>query len=224
MDKTRNSVCVLCLVALLAFFWIGCESQLISTDWEGEYEMKTQVIVVYQDNTKDTIRTDLQTPVSIYKDKGELFVSTFFLGMPNYDCEEPITLIKLPQRIQCKLDSVEDVVVNTSPIVVMNDGLIYTITNGVILGSKPILIKGCTLNSITFSRSEIFEVSMVNQEGTKIDDLTCCFDYKPINKVEDIFTYYSWEVNLIFENTPFISFENQGIAGIKYQNILRKKK
>jgi hypothetical protein len=210
-------------VALLAFFWIGCESQLISTDWEGEYEMKTQVIVVYQDNTKDTIRTDLQTPVSIYKDKGKLFVSTFFLGMPNYDCEEPITLIKLPQRIQCKLDSVEDVVVNTSPIVVMNDGLIYTITNGVILGSKPILIKGCTLNSITFSRSEVFDVLMVNQEGDAKDNIACYFDYKSINKVEDIFTYYTWEVNLIFENTPFISFENQGIAGIKYHNILRKK-
>ena len=223
MDKTRNSVCVLCLVALLAFFWIGCESQLISTDWEGEYEMKTQVIVVYQDNTKDTIRTDLQTPVSIYKDKGELFVSTFFLGMPNYDCEEPITLIKLPQRIQCKLDSVEDVVVNTSPIVVMNDGLIYTITNGVILGSKPILIKGCTSNSITFNKSEVFDVLMVNQEGDAKNNIACYFDYKSINKVEDIFTYYTWEVNLIFENTPFISFENQGIAGIKYQNILRKK-
>ncbi len=223
MDKTRNSVCVLCLVALLAFFWIGCESQLISTDWEGEYEMKTQVIVVYQDNTKDTIRTDLQTPVSIYKDKGHWYVFTYHLGVPNFDFEEPITQIKLPQRIQCKLDSVEDVVVNTSPVVIITDGIISTLVHGVRLGSKPILIKGCTSNSITFNKSEVFDVLMVNQEGNAKNNIACYFDYKPINKVEDIFTYYTWEVNLIFENTPFISFENQGIAGIKYQNILRKK-
>ena len=223
MDKTRNSVCVLCLVALLAFFWIGCESQLISTDWEGEYEMKTQVIVVYQDNTKDTIRTDLQTPVSIYKDKGHRYVSTYHLGVPNFDFEEPITQIKLPQRIQCKLDSVENVTENTSPVVIITDGIISTVAHGVRLGSKPILIKGCTSNSITFNKSEVFDVLMVNQEGDAKNNIACYFDYKSINKVEDIFTYYTWEVNLIFENTPFISFENQGIAGIKYQNILRKK-
>ena len=223
MDKTRNSVCVLCLVALLAFFGIGCESQLISTDWEGEYEMKTQVIVVYQDNTKDTIRTDLQTPVSIYKDKGHRYVSTYHLGVPNFDFEEPITQIKLPQRIQCKLDSVENVTGNTSPVVIITDGIISTEAHGVRLGSKPILIKGCTSNSITFNKSEVFDVLMVNQEGDAKNNIACYFDYKSINKVEDIFTYYTWEVNLIFENTPFISFENQGIAGIKYQNILRKK-
>ena len=223
MDKTRNSVCVLCLVALLAFFWIGCESQLISTDWEGEYEMKTQVIVVYQDNTKDTIRTDLQTPVSIYKDKGHRYISTYHLGVPNFDFEEPITHIKLPQRIQCKLDSVENVTENTSPVVIITDGIISTVAHGVRLGSKPILIKGCTSNSITFNKSEVFDVLMVNQEGDAKNNIACYFDYKSINKVEDIFTYYTWEVNLIFENTPFISFENQGIAGIKYQNILRKK-
>ena len=223
MDKTRNSVCVLCLVALLAFFWIGCESQLISTDWEGEYEMKTQVIVVYQNNTRDTLRTDLQTPVSIYKDKGHRYVSTYHLGVPNFDFEEPITQIKLPQRIQCKLDSVENVTENTSPIVIITDGIISTLAHGVRLGSKPILIKGCTSNSITFNKSEVFDVLMVNQEGDAKNNIACYFDYKSINKVEDIFTYYTWEVNLIFENTPFISFENQGIAGIKYQNILRKK-
>ena len=224
MDKTRNSVCVLCLVALLAFFWIGCESQLISTDWEGEYEMKTQVIVVYQDNTRDTLRTDLQTPVSIYKDKGHRYISTYHLGVPNFDFEEPITQIKLPQRIQCKLDSVENVTENTSPVVIITDGIISTVAHGVRLGSKPILIKGCTSNSITFNKSEVFDVLMVNQEGDAKNNIACYFDYKSINKVEDIFTYYTWEVNLIFENTPFISFENQGIAGIKYQNILRKKK
>lgn len=221
MDRINN-VCVLCLMALSSIFLIGCENSLISTDWEGEYEMLTQVIAVYQDNTRDTIRTDLQTPVSIYKDKGKWNVATLFLGVPNFDCEDPITQLGLPQRIQCKLDSVEDVPW-TPPVVVMTNGLIYTIANGVILGSKPILIEGCTSNSITFSRSEIFEVSIVNPEGTKIDDLACCFDYKPINKVEDIFTYYTWEVNLIFDNTPFVSFDDQGIAGIKYQNILRKK-
>ena len=223
MDKTRNSVCVLCLVALLAFFWIGCESQLISTDWEGEYEMKTQVIVVYQNNTRDTLRTDLQTPVSIYKDKGHRYVSTYHLGVPNFDFEEPITQIKLPQRIQCKLDSVENVTENTSSVVIITDGIISSVAHGVRLGSKPILIKGCTSNSITFNKSEVFDVLMVNQEGDAKNNIACYFDYKSINKVEDIFTYYTWEVNLIFENTPFISFENQGIAGIKYQNILRKK-
>ena len=223
MDKTRNSVCVLCLVALLGFFWIGCESQLISTDWEGEYEMKTQVIVVYQNNTRDTLRTDLQTPVSIYKNKGHRYVSTYHLGVPNFDFEEPITQIKLPQRIQCKLDSVENVTENTSPVVIITDGIISTLVHGVRLGSKPILIKGCTSNSITFNKSEVFDVLMVNQEGDAKNNIACYFDYKSINKVEDIFTYYTWEVNLIFENTPFISFENQGIAGIKYQNILRKK-
>lgn len=222
MDRINN-VCVLFLMALSSIFLMGCEDSLVGVDWEGEYEMKTQVIVVYQNNTRDTLRTDLQTPVSIYKNKGHRYVSTYHLGVPNFDFEEPITQIKLPQRIQCKLDSVEDVVVNTSPVVIITDGIISTLAHGVRLGSKPILIKGCTSNSITFNKSEVFDVLMVNQEGNSKNNIACYFDYKPINKVEDIFTYYTWEVNLIFENTPFISFENQGIAGIKYQNILRKK-
>ena len=222
MDKTRNSVYVLCLVALLAFLWIGCESQLISTDWEGEYEMKTQVIAVYQDNTRDTIRTNLQTPFSIYKEKGKWYVATHYFGVPNADCEEPIRQLILPHRIQCKLDSVEDIVVNYSPVVIIENGLIFTYKAGVKYGSKPILITGCTPNSITFNRSEIFEVSSYDVKGEK-SNISCVFDYKPINKIEDIFTYYSWEVNLIFDNTPFVSFKDQGIAGIKYQNILRKK-
>jgi hypothetical protein len=223
MDKTRNSVCVLCLVALLAFFWIGCESQLISTDWEGEYEMLTQVIKVYQDNTKDTIRTDLQTPVSIYKNKGKWYVATHYFGVPNADCEEPITLIKLPQRIQCKLDSVENIIVDHPSGVIMSNGLIYTYRNGVKYGSKPIEVQKVTEMSLLFQHSDIFEVPIIGITGEQIDILQQHFEYQPIYKQGDIL---QWNIELVLDNWEDLSdwkYNADLMKSIKYQNILRKK-
>lgn len=222
MDRINN-VCVLCLIALSSIFLIGCENSLISTDWEGEYEMLTQVITVYQDNTKDTIRTDLQTPVSIYKNKGKWYVATHYFGVPNADCEEPIRQLILPQRIQCKLDSVENIIVDPPSGVIMSDGLIYTYRNGVKYGSKPIEVQKVTEMSLLFQHSDIFEVPIIGITGEQIDILQQHFEYQPIYKQGDIL---QWNIELVLDNWEDLSdwkYNADLMKSIKYQNILRKK-
>ena len=217
---TSHYTMVFCILLSL----IGCDNGITyGSNFEGEYEMKTQIIAVYQDNTRDTVRTELQTPISIYKDRGKWYVSTYYFGVPNYNLEEPIYMLKSPQKMQSAVDSVENVTIeNLHPLVALSEGLIGTYYCGCVLAPKPIPIKSFTSNSITFNKSDEFNVSMVDVEGNKCDDITCIFDYKPLNKIEDFFTYYTWEVNLLFENTPSITTENQ-LAGFKYQNTLRKQ-
>ena len=229
----KNQVFI--FVTVLCVFFIGCDSntndslQVLNTyDYVGEYDMQTQIIAISADGSLDTMPNLVETPVSIYLKDNQLYVFTYHFGMPNLDREEPLALLKSPQKVSSSdADStfVEDVPIEdqTSKIVLMN-GLVYTIVDGAKVSSKPILVSKTNETALEFLPSETFKVLVVNITGTSIDTLYQHFEYQPIYKQGD---FLQWDVDLIMEWDDPLHWDMASkieIRGIKYQNILRKKK
>ena len=228
----KNQVFI--FVTVLCVFFIGCDSntndslQVLNTyDYVGEYDMQTQIVAISADGSLDTMPNLVETPVSIYQKDNQLYVFTYHFGMPNLDREEPLALLKSPQKVSSSdADStfVEDVPIEdqTSKIVLMN-GLVYTFVNGAKVSSKPILVSKTSEVALEFQPSEIFKISLVGPNGEV--DITSYqhFEYKPMFKQGD---FLEWDVDLIMEWDDPLHWDMASkiaIRGIKYHNILRKK-
>ena len=224
-------------MAICALF-MGCDnnadnpSQVLNTyDYIGEYDMQTQIVAISADGSLDTMPNLVETPVSIYLKDNQLYVFTYHFGMPNLDREEPLALLKSPQKVASSdTDStgvenvtVENVTAENRAIVIEN-GLVYTLVNGAKVSSKPILVSKTSEVALEFQPSETFKVLVVNITGTSIDTLYQHFEYQPIYKQGD---FLQWDVDLIMEWDDPLHWDMASkieIRGIKYQNILRKKK
>ena len=224
---------VFIFVATLCALFMGCDNnadnppQVLNTyDYIGEYDMQTQIVAISADGSLDTMLNLVETPVSIYLKDNQLYVFTYHFGMPNLDKEEPLALLKSPQKVSSSdTDStfVENVIIEdkTSKIVLMN-GLVYTIVNGAKVSSKPIEVQKVTETSLLFQHSDIFEVPIIGITGEQIDILQQHFEYQPIYKQGDIL---QWNIELVLDNWEDLSDlkYNEGfMKSIKYQNILRK--
>jgi hypothetical protein len=220
-------------MAVCALF-MGCDnnvnkpSQDLNTyDYVGEYDMQTQIVVISADGSLDTMPNLVETPVSIYLKDNQLYVFTYHFGMPNLDREEPLALLKSPQKVassDTESTFIEDVPIEdqTSKIVLMN-GLVYTLVNGAKVSSKPILVSKTSEVALEFQPSETFKVLVVNITGTSIDTLYQHFEYQPIYKQGD---FLQWDVDLIMEWDDPLHWDMASkieIKGIKYHNTLRKK-
>ena len=87
-----------------------------------------------------------------------------------------------------------------------------------------ILVSKTNETELEFLPSETFKVLVVNITGTSIDTLYQHFEYQPIYKQGD---FLQWDVDLIMEWDDPLHWDMASkieIRGIKYQNILRKKK
>lgn len=223
---------VFIFVTVLCVFFIGCDSntndslQVLNTyDYVGEYDMQTQIVAISADGSLDTMPNLVETPVSIYLKDNQLYVFTYHFGMPNLDREEPLALLKSPQKVSSSdADStfVEDVPIEdqTSKIVLMN-GLVYTFVNGAKVSSKPIEVQKVTETSLLFQHSDIFEVPIIGITGEQIDILQQHFEYQPIYKQGD---FLQWDVDLIMEwDNPLYWDMASKLEIIKYHNTLRKK-
>lgn len=226
----KNQVFI--FVTVLCVFFIGCDSntndslQVLNTyDYVGEYDMQTQIVAISADGSLDTMLNLVETPVSIYQKDNQLYVFTYHFGMPNLDREEPLALLKSPQKVSSSdADStfVEDVPIEdqTSKIVLMN-GLVYTFVNGAKVSSKPIEVQKVTETSLLFQHSDIFEVPIIGITGEQIDILQQHFEYQPIYKQGD---FLQWDVDLIMEwDNPLYWDMASKLEIIKYHNTLRKK-
>ena len=226
---------VFIFVTVLCALFMGCDnnadnpSQVLNTyDYIGEYDMQTQIVAISADGNLDTMPNLVETPVSIYLKDNQLYVFTYHFGMPNLDREEPLALLKSPQKVSSsdtESTFIEDVPIEdqTSKIVLMN-GLVYTLVNGAKVSSKPILVSKTNETALEFLPSETFKVLVVNITGTSIDTLYQHFEYQPIYKQGD---FLQWDVDLIMEWDDPLHWDMASkieIRGIKYQNILRKKK
>jgi hypothetical protein len=225
---------VFIFVTVLCALFMGCDnnadnpSQVLNTyDYIGEYDMQTQIVAIRADGSLDTMPNLVETPVSLYLKDNQLYVFTYHFGMPNLDREEPLALLKSPQKVASSdTDStfIEDVPIEdqTSKIVLMN-GLVYTLVNGAKVSSKPILVSKTNETALEFLPSETFKVLVVNITGTSIDTLYQHFEYQPIYKQGD---FLQWDVDLIMEWDDPLHWDMASkiaIRGIKYHNILRKR-
>ena len=97
---------VFIFVTVLCVLFIGCDSntndslQVLNTyDYVGEYDMQTQIVAISADGSLDTMPNLVETPVSIYLKDNQLYVFTYHFGMPNLNREEPLALLKSPQKV-----------------------------------------------------------------------------------------------------------------------------
>lgn len=226
----KNQVFI--FVTVLCALFMGCDNnadnppQVLNTyDYIGEYDMQTQIVAISADGSLDTMPNLVETPVSIYQKENQLYVFTYHFGMPNLDREEPLALLKSPQKVASSdTDStfVEDVPIEdqTSKIVLMN-GLVYTIVNGAKVSSKPILVSKISEVALEFQPSEIFKISLVGPNGEVYIASYQHFEYQPIYKQGD---FLQWDVDLIMElDNPLYWDMASKIEIIKYHNTLRKK-
>lgn len=193
---------VVIFVTVLCVFFIGCDSntneslpELNTYDYIGEYDMQTQIVAISADGSLDTMPNLVETPVSIYLKDNQLYVFTYHFGMPNLDREEPLALLKSPQKVSSSdTDStfVEDVPIDdqTSNIFLMN-GLVYTIVNGAKVSSKPILVSKTSEVALEFQPSEIFKISLVGPNGEVYITSYQHFEYQPIYKQGD---FLQWDL------------------------------
>ena len=206
------------------------ESQINTYDYIGEYEMETRVIYVLADGTLDTLPEIVVEPVSIYLKDTQLYVLTYHFGMPNLDKEEPVIFLKSPNR-RCISEEYEDTtttgvedvpIVDSIPRIVMMNGLVYTMMNGKMISSKPILVSQINESSLELLPSDIFEVQIVDYTGSSSSILYQHFEYKPIYRKEG---KLQWDIELIMECDNPLYWESDpfAISNIKYHNILRKK-
>jgi hypothetical protein len=219
-------------VFFVCALFMGCDnnvnkpSQDLNTyDYVGEYDMQTQIVVISADGSLDTMPNLVETPVSIYLKDNQLYVFTYHFGMPNLDREEPLALLKSPQKVASSdTDStgVENVTVANRTIVIEN-GLVYTLVNGAKVSSKPILVSKTSEVALEFQPSEIFKIYLVGPNGEVYITSYQHFEYKPMFKQGD---FLQWDVDLIMEwdNPLYWDMASKiEIKGIKYHNTLRKK-
>ena len=228
---------VFIFVTVLCVFFIGCDSstndslqELNTYDYVGEYDMQTQIVAISADGSLDTMPNWVETPVSIYLKDNQLYVFTYHFGMPNLDREEPLALLKSPQKVSSSdTDStgvenvtVENVTAENRTIVIEN-GLVYTLVNGAKVSSKPILVSKTSEVALEFQPSEIFKVYLVGPNGEVYITSYQHFEYKPMFKKGD---FLQWDVDLIMELDNPLYWDMASkieIKGIKYHNTLRKK-
>lgn len=226
----KNQVFI--FVTVLCALFMGCDNnadnppQVLNTyDYIGEYDMQTQIVAISADGSLDTMLNLVETPVSIYLKDNQLYVFTYHFGMPNLDKEEPLALLKSPQKVSSSdTDStfVEDVPIEdqTSKIVLMN-GLVYTLVNGAKVSSKPILVSKTSEVALEFQPSEIFKIYLVGPNGEVYITSYQHFEYKPMFKKGD---FLQWDIDLIMElDKPLYWDMASKIEIIKYHNTLRKK-
>ena len=206
------------LLAIISLFAISCENtNPIFNDFIGEYEMTTEVIPIYGDTEIDFLPL-VKSNVTIYEEKNKLFIQTDNFGMP-FAYEENLTPFEVgseqPENDNSN-STLEDITVHTSAIVMMN-GLIHSIVQGVLAKSLPVQVKNVAHTKLTFNSSDSFEVTITDITGERFTTIDCHFEYDPIFKQNETLT---WELALILHQS--INDGGAEMTAIRYKNILKK--
>lgn len=205
-------------LAIISIFAISCDNiNLSNSEFVGEYEMTTAVIAVY-DNKEFDDNPIVKSNVTIYHEKNKLFVQTDHFGMPFVDGDNPTPIEENKQLKNDTIDSnIEEIVVKYSDVIIIN-GFIHSIVDGVVVKSLPIQVRKISNNSqlLMANRSKSFEVTLYDLLG-ECSTETFYFEYEPIFKQNETLT---WELTLI-PSKP-IKDVTGDMSAIKYINILKK--
>ncbi|MBO5012467.1 MAG: hypothetical protein J6C57_00325 [Paludibacteraceae bacterium] len=211
-------------LALCVMLLTGCEVNNVDLthahNFVGEYIMETQIVAIYANNYVDTVPYVVESPVSIYTEGTNLYVQTNSFGIPNINGENPVEIEedKTLTVISNEPDSqLEDIDVTSGASVMVKDGLVYTIRDGKIVKSNPILARKTLSDILKFRESKEFEIVLVDVSGTAFDECSLYFAYQPMYKKDRTL---KWDINLIWKKN---NSENPDyIKEIKYHNVLRK--
>ena len=210
-------------LALCVMLLAGCEVNNVDLthahNFVGEYIMNTQIVAIYANNYIDTVPYIVESPMSIYIEGTNLYIQTNCFGTPNINGANPVeidedkTLAVISNEPDSKL---EDIFTSGASVIVMN-GLVYTIRDGIKVKSNPIQVQKTLSDVLKFQESKKFEIKLVDVSGSIFDECSLYFEYQPIYKQD---MTLKWDINLIWGKLK--SDNPDYIKEIKYHNILQK--
>ena len=198
------------MTALVGITLMSCDKgETYYQEWEGEYLTKQSVEYVYADgsteklnlvdNDGNLLEYPIQdVPLSIFRD-GDLYVQTYGIGDPFMpgDSETHILRLKNPQHIVKGKDSIDTVIDNGEPVIIMRNDGIYTVYKGTIISPNPIKVNKASTNKLILTTGKDFIVKTTTADGSILDEFLCHWEYKPIEKQNEI---YIWEAELHAES------------------------
>jgi hypothetical protein len=182
----------------ISLFLVACDKgEAFYHQWEGEYITKQTMEVVYGDGTTETYDfSSRELPLNIFQDRG-LYVQTYGIGdpyIPGVDLEEHVLRLKSPKYTNMTIDSIDNVVVtNPKPYIIIIDGHVFTLYNGVQFSPKPICVTKATSDKLILANGSSFEVIVTDLTGNQVDVNNCHWEYSPIQKQNEV---YTWDVEL----------------------------
>lgn len=194
------------MIATVGVALMSCDKgEAYYQQWDGEYLTKQSIEYIYADGSMDKLNLVgndgnlLEYPIQdiplyIFKD-GDLYVQTYGIGDPFMpgDSEDYILRINSPRRVIAEKDSIENVIDNEKPVVIMRDGGIYTIYKGKTISPNPIKVKKASADKLILTKGKDFIVKTTSADGSIYDEFICHWEYKPIEKKNEV---YTWEAEL----------------------------
>lgn len=218
------------IITIFTISLSSCETdkKFNSHDFEGNYEMRTTSYWELEDGTYDKYHRDVISPVQIYIENEHLYIWTNSYGIPNMDTKD---LTEIEYTYDPPVDpptdgeggeGIEDVTVTRPPETAMMNNFIIVIRDGKFIKSKPIKAQDVQVNKILFRNSEEFDIQMTDPTGTKLDVLTCHFEYAPATLLNDTIT---WDIELFGDvgDNPSNSDHFYEKIHAKYHNTLVRK-
>lgn len=206
-----------CSLALCVVLLAGCEVNNVDLThahyFVGEYIMKTQIIVTYENNQTETIPYIVESSVSIYVESENVLVQTNCFGLPNVNGTYPIEIEEFTNSTAISNDSnLENTNISSGLYTIVLNGLVYTIRDGIKVKSNPIQVHDIAENILTFRKSRKFEIVLSDLSGISFDKCDLQFEYSPMYKQNELL---EWDIDLVWEKSEYIK-------EIRYHNILRK--
>ena len=203
---------LLTIVAALS----GCSdrvSQEAIDAFKGEYWMETQTCWMLGDQIIDQSSNSVWSPVSIYDEKGKLFVQTEMFGSLNLDGvnaqemqmyrEKPdfIPMRKLrmalgeedPEDLNDTTQGIENVEVTDKSVIFMRNGFLLMQKNGRIPRTLPIQVKSSSKTILNLCEYKPVDVVLTTADGTILATVRARYIYGPMVKKSDCIT---WDVEL----------------------------
>lgn len=203
--------------------------------FKGEYWMETSSVSMLGDKVVNEDSHVLWSPVTIYEEKGKLFIQTNCYGAPyieqntreDYAIEEyrerPESVI-VRKVIDGKTDEgdggvVDIVVTDNTPRMVLMNGLLYVIRNGAFIKSHPIPVKSGSETVLNLKKFKPVEVAVTDIEGNYAGMVTTTYEYGPVVKNGERIT---WQVDLVLSNLPK-SEQSPEFDRVVHKNTLYKR-
>ena len=220
------------IISLLAFVMASCNSKIspeIANAFKGEYWMETTSTTMNGDSIVDDIRT-IWTPVTIYEERGSIYVQTEMLGAPDTISENPQEIQGtrerpdfIPRRIIAndteETTSIENVVIVNYGIIYIVNGFICAINRGVKARTFPIKVKSGSKSVLNLESYKAVDVHLTDAAGNNIATIKSWYEYGPMVKAGEVI---KWEVQYRdnFKHEPAYSTEWTHVI---HKNVLYKK-
>lgn len=225
---------LLYFVLILALCFTACEKaeQVYCPGWEGEYTVSYSIESVYKSGSIESVVENGESTLTIFNNNG-LYVQTWGIGdpfNPETDPYENLWYAKSPARWNVRKDSIdnttdttgiENVTVEGKSVLVMINGGVYTIYNGLKISPLPIRVKSAKETELALINGKIFDVTLTDPDGIALATIRNHWEYGPIQKKDD---YCVWDFELHMDAGVYASSgANELPAIFRYHYILRKK-